>query len=171
MSFFKKHKRKLTKLPKAENINKEESSPKAEKENHKLVEDWENELAKSNDYKKTYYFNQKSGKKFTFTFIPTLVEEKILDNNALPNLLEDDFYQISDVKKLLPIADVEVSTNKDDIPMKLLQGYVLVTLEGDRSGFAFFSAQKAVVRSVSAPEIELVSSGQKRPLSSRLGKI
>ncbi|SEN96422.1 GerA spore germination protein [Mesobacillus persicus] len=170
MSFFKKHKRKLPKMPKAENINKEESSPNAEKENNKLVKDWENELSKSNDYKKTFYFNQKSGKKFTFTYIPTLIEEKVLDNNALPNLLEDDFYQISDVKKLLPIADVEVSTNKDDIPIKLLQGYVLVTLEGDRSGFAFFSAQKAVVRSVSAPEIEFSVIGPKEAFVESIGQ-
>lgn len=169
MNFFKKHKRKLPKMRKDENMKKESSQPQ-KSETQKHLEKWEEALAKSNDYNKTFYINQKSGKKFTFTFMPTLVEEKVIDNNALPPLLEGEFNKIADVKKLLPIADVELSSNKDDIPKKLLNGYVLVTLESDTSEFAFMSAQKEFVRAVSAPEIEFSVIGPKEAFVEAVGQ-
>ncbi|WP_338453031.1 spore germination protein [Niallia oryzisoli] len=137
--------------------NKEQEKDK-QKNN---AEDWEKELSKSKDYKKTFYFNQKSGKKFNFTFITTLVDDKVLDNNILPCLLEGEFHKIDDVKKLLPVADVEVSSNKADISIKLLEGNIMLTIEGDTSGFAFISSQKQVVRSVTSPEIEFSVVGPK----------
>jgi hypothetical protein len=169
-NFFKK-KRRLPKKQQEEHSKddqKKELGNKAEAKN-KQVEDWEKELAKSADYQKKFYYNQKSGKKFIFTFMPTLVEEKVIDNNALPALLEDDFQQIADVKKLLPIADVQLSTNTKDIAKKLLAGHVMLTLEGNTSEFAFFSAQKQVVRSVSAPEIEFSVVGPKEAFVEALG--
>ncbi|MBU8919412.1 spore germination protein [Bacillus sp. FJAT-29953] len=124
------------------------------------TEDWEKELTKSKDYQKSYYFNQKSGKKFTLTYFSTLVEEKVMDNNAVPPLLEGEFYTIADVKKLLPIADVELSNSSNDIPEMLMKGFVMLTLEGEKE-FAFISSPKQVVRSVSAPEIEFSVVGPK----------
>lgn len=65
--------------------------------------EWEKSLLKSHDFKKTFYVNQKSGKKFCFSFITTLVDESILQNNALPYLLEGDFTEIEDVKSWFPL--------------------------------------------------------------------
>ncbi|MEW8971383.1 MAG: hypothetical protein AB2411_12185, partial [Mesobacillus sp.] len=42
--------------------------------------EWENTLFKSHDYKKTFYVNQKTEKKFCFSFMSTLVDESILQN-------------------------------------------------------------------------------------------
>lgn len=123
--------------------------------------DWEKDLSKSKEFKKTSYINQKTNKKFEFTFVSSMVEGKILDNNALPPLLKGELYQIADVKKLLPITDVQLSKNTEDIPKMLLRGYVMMTIEEDPSEFAFISAHKTVGRSVTAPEIEFSVVGPK----------
>ena len=111
-----------------------------------------------------------SGKKFHFSFFISLVEEKVLDNNALPPLLEGEFHKIADVKKLLPVADVELSSNAEDIPKKLLGGNVLLTLEGEPSKFAFISSHKEIVRAVSARKLNSASLVQKKHLSKPFGK-
>lgn len=155
-NFFKQKNRKLIKKHPAEHPKDEQSE-----QQNQHVEEWEKELAKSNEYKKTFYFNQQSGKKFHFTFLSSLVDDKVLDNNALPPLLKGEFNNIDDVKKLLPITDVELSNNTADIAKKLLSGYVMLTIEGDTTEFAFISAHKQVGRSVTAPEIEFSVVGPK----------
>lgn len=140
--------------------NQSEDHQKKQQKDHPDA-GWEIELIKSKDYKKTFFFNQISGKKFHLVYMTTLVDEQILDNHVLPSLLENKFYQIADVKKLLPVADVELSSNTADISKKLFDGYVMLTLEGDTSGFALISSQKKVVRSVTAPEIEFSVVGPK----------
>jgi hypothetical protein len=149
--------------------NDEKEKKQVDQKASKQAEDWEKELAKSTDYKKKDYINRNTGKKFIFTFIPTLIEEKVLDNNALPPLLEEEFLKITDVKKLLPIADVEVSSDTKKIAQKLLDGFVMLTLEEDTREFAFFSAKKTVVRSVTSPEIEFSVIGPKEAFVESIG--
>jgi hypothetical protein len=169
-NFFKHRKRRLQKEQQDKEKKNKQSAQGQNEKNNNQDEDWEKELAKSTDYKKLDYINQKTGKKFIFTFIPTLIEDKVLDNNALPPLLEEEFLKITDVKKLLPIADVEVSSDTKKIAQKLLEGYVMLTFEGDTSEFAFFSAPKTVVRSVSAPEIEFSVIGPKEAFVEAIGQ-
>ncbi len=161
-NFFKHRKRRLQKKQFEEETSELQTSQETDKGTNSVKgEEWEKELIKSNDYKKTHYFNQKSGKKFTLTYLNTLVEDKVLDNNALPPLLEGDFYKITDVKNLLPVAVVELANKKADIASKILNGYVLLTLEGEENEFALISSQKVVGRSVSPPEIEFSVVGPK----------
>jgi tetrahydromethanopterin S-methyltransferase subunit G len=174
-NLFKQKKRKpykshLGDQQKDEQNNQEQSELEQSKQQNNHVEDWEKELSKSKEYKKTFYFNQKSGKKFQFTFLTSLVEEKVLDNNALPPLLEGEFHKIADVKKLLPVADVELSNKTAEIPKRLLGGYVMLMLEGDQSEFAFISAHKQIVRSVTAPEIEFSVVGPKEAFVEAIGQ-
>lgn len=123
--------------------------------------EWERIMLKSKDFKKTFYVNQKTGKKFCFSFMATLVDESILQDNALPFLLEGDFFTIADTKKLVPIADVQLSENNADIEKKLFNGYVLLTLEDEEKCFAFVAAQKEIVRAVTQPEVEFSVIGPK----------
>ncbi|PLR92692.1 spore germination protein [Bacillus sp. T33-2] len=134
---------------------KQDNKKKREKQ------EWEKTLVKSFDYKKTYYINQKNNLRFCFTFMTTLVDESLLQDNALPYLLEGDFKKIDDIKKLVPIADVQISDNTDDIEQKLFNGYVMVSLENEYKRFGFIAAQKEVVRSVTAPEVEFSVIGPK----------
>jgi tetrahydromethanopterin S-methyltransferase subunit G len=172
-NFFKQRKQKSNKKHPVEHPKDEQSSPgqsEQSQQQNQHVEEWEKELAKSKEYKKTFYFNQKSGKKFHFTFLSSLADEKVLDNNALPPLLKEEFYNIADVKKLLPISDVELSNNTADIANKLLNGYVMLTIEGDTSEFAFISAHKQVGRSVTTPEIEFSVVGPKEAFVEAIDK-
>ena len=123
--------------------------------------EWERLMLKSHDFQKTFYVNQKTGKKFCFSFMSTLIDESLLQNNALPFLLEGEFKYIEDVKKLIPIADVQLSENNEDIERKLFSGYVLLTLEDEEKQFAFIAAQKEIVRNVAQPEVEFSVIGPK----------
>lgn len=139
-------------------------------EEKKNAEDWEKTFLKSKDFTKTHYINQKTGKPFTFAFMSTLVDEKILSNNVLPALLEEELYQLADIKKLLPVPDFQLSTDKSKIESKLFNGYVMLFLDDDRSQFAFISAQKEVSRSVAAPEIEFSVVGPKEAFVESIGQ-
>lgn len=132
-----------------------------EQDNYLNDHGWELLFKKSHDFKKTFYVNQRTGKKFCFSFMTTLIDESILQNNALPYLLEGDFKNIEDVKKLIPIADVQISEKNEDIEKKLFNGYVLLTLEDEEKCFAFIAAQKEIVRAVSQPEVEFSVIGPK----------
>ncbi|WP_246017696.1 spore germination protein [Mesobacillus subterraneus] len=130
-------------------------------ENSENIHEWEKLLLRSNDYQKTFYVNQRTGKKFCFAFMSTLVDESIIQQSALPYLLEGDFIHLNDVKRLLPIADVQVSGDNSEIERKLFNGYILLTLEDVEDQFVFLAAQKEVVRSVAQPEVEFSVIGPK----------
>ncbi|EIJ80640.1 spore germination protein [Bacillus methanolicus PB1] len=123
--------------------------------------DWQQILLKSHDYKKTFYYNQKNNIRFCFTFMSTLIDENILHQSALPHLQEKDFTTLDDIKKILPIADVEISDDPSIIEQKLFNGYVMLTMENEEKRFAFIAAQKEVVRSLTIPEIEFSVIGPK----------
>ncbi|MGG3471353.1 spore germination protein [Neobacillus pocheonensis] len=130
-------------------------------EHHSQRESLEQYLQRSNDFKKVTYINQKTDISFSFSFISTLIDESILQVNALPYLLEKSFEKIEDVKKLVAITDVQISDDPSEIEQKLFNGYVLVTLDSDRNNFAFLAAQKELVRGITAPEVEFSVIGPK----------
>ncbi|WP_040206774.1 spore germination protein [Neobacillus jeddahensis] len=118
-------------------------------------------LQRSHDFKQVSYINQHTNKKFSFSFITTLIDESILQENALPFLLEKSFETIEDIKKIIPIADLQISSDPSEMEQKLFNGYVLLTLETDQKNFAFIAAQKEVVRSITQPEVEFSVIGPK----------
>lgn len=131
---------------------------------------WETELKKSEDFTQSYHTSQKTNIHFRLSFMSTLVDEQIVQQGVLPNLLEDDFHTIEDIKKLLPIADLEISEDPTKIIQKLLNGYLLLTIENNESQFAFIAAQKEIVRSLSPPEIEFSVIGPKEAFVESLGQ-
>ncbi|UII55469.1 spore germination protein [Cytobacillus spongiae] len=116
---------------------------------------------KSHDFKKTHYTNLKTGVTFSYTFISTLIDESILEENALPYLLEGDFHKIEDVKEIVPIIDVQVSDDLSKVEQKLFNGYVMLQITGDNKKVAFLAAQKELVRGISLPEVEFSVIGPK----------
>lgn len=127
-------------------------------------------LQQSKDYKKVSFINRQTNNRFSFSFIATLIDESILQENALPSLLEKPFETIEDIKKIIPIADVEISNDPSLIEKKLFNGYVLLTLESDSKNFAFLAAQKEIVRSISTPEVEFSVVGPKEAFVESLGQ-
>ncbi|MFC5732853.1 spore germination protein [Cytobacillus gottheilii] len=131
---------------------------------------WETSLCKSADFKKIYYINQKNGTKFCFVFMTSLVDEQIIQKDALPSLLEDNFNTVQDVKEIVPVADIEISDDFSQIEQKLFNGYVMVMTERQPDCFAFIAAQKEIVRSLTQPEIEFSVIGPKEAFVESLGQ-
>ncbi|MCM3670312.1 spore germination protein [Mesobacillus maritimus] len=125
------------------------------------VEKQEQEIKKSLDYSKTHFINQKNNKTFTLTFIQTLVDDKIVNNNMLPPLIEEEIASVKEVEKRLPMSDIFVSKDKNEIENKLFHGYVMVTFDDSPEEFAFIGAAKNIGRSVTSPEIEFSVVGPK----------
>lgn len=124
-------------------------------------ESLEKALEKSHDFTCFEYFNNKSNISFTLKFIATLVDEKTIQDSVLPYLLAENFTQIDDVKKVIPLADVQLSEDTSLIEEKLFNGYVLLTVNGNVKRFCFLGAKKVIGRNVSLPEVEFSVIGPK----------
>lgn len=132
--------------------------------------EWEKFLVRSNDFKKIFYVNKKTNIRFCFSFITTLTDESLLQNNILPYLLEQEFNELEDLKSILPAADVQLSDDASEIEQKIFNGYVLLTIETEEKRFAFIAAQKEIVRSVTPPEVEFSVIGPKESFVESLGQ-
>lgn len=131
---------------------------------------WKAILKQSADFQSTHYINDKSNERFGFHFYTTLVDEQIIQESALPALLTKKFESLDDLHKIVPIADIHILSNPKEIEQKLLNGYVLVTLDSDKNRFGFIAAQKEIVRSLSQPEIEFSVIGPKEAFVESIGQ-
>lgn len=123
--------------------------------------EWAQILAKSNDFKKAFYYNQKTNVRFCISFFNTLVDEKVVQQGILPSLLEGDFHSVDDIKKIVPLEDVQISDNPSKIEENLCNGYVLLTIETEERQFGLIGAKKEIVRNLSPPEVEISVIGPK----------
>jgi Bacillus/Clostridium GerA spore germination protein len=118
-------------------------------------------LAKSHDYKNVEFFNNKTKVSFSLTFLSTMVDEKTIQDNILPYLLEENFRQIEDAKQVIPLSDVQLSEDSSKIEEKLFTGSVLLTIKGTNDKFCLLGARKEIGRNVSLPEVEFSVIGPK----------
>jgi hypothetical protein len=132
--------------------------------------DWETFLARSHDYKKVFFINQKSNIRFSFSFMSTLIDEKVLQESMLPFLQEKGFTELEDIKFILPMADVQISEDISQIEQKIMNGYVLLKMENEERRFAFIAVQKEIVRSVTPPEVEFSVIGPKESFVEAIGQ-
>jgi hypothetical protein len=131
--------------------------------------EWEKFLVRSADFKKVFYVNQKTNVRFSLSFLSTLIDETILQDNILPYLLEQEFNELEDIKRIVPVGNVELSNDPSKIDDKLLSGFTLLTIETEEKRFAFIAAQKEFIRSVSPPEVEFSVIGPKESFVEALG--
>lgn len=116
---------------------------------------------KSHDYKNVEFTNNKTKISFCLTFLTTMVDEKTIQENVLPYLLEEDFRQIEDARQVIPLSDVQLSKDISQIEQKLFTGSVLLTVKGNDNKFCFLGARKEIGRNVSLPEVEFSVIGPK----------
>ncbi|MBU8880833.1 spore germination protein [Bacillus sp. FJAT-29790] len=131
--------------------------------------DWEKTLLKSKDFKKSFYFNRKTNVRFCLTFMTTLIDDAIIQQSILPDLLEGDLLSIEDIKKILPITDVEISEDPSGIEEKLFDGCVMLTIETEEKKFGFIPARKEIIRALSPPEVEFSVIGPKESFVESIG--
>ncbi|MBS4190648.1 spore germination protein [Bacillus sp. FJAT-49705] len=143
---------------------------KNQTQNGRKQSEWEKALEKSKDFKKSFHINKKTNIPFSLTFVTSLVDEQIIQQSVLPNLLADELQTISDIKKILPLADVEISNDPSQIEQKLLNGYVMLTLKSNEDQFGFIAAQKEIVRGLTTPEIEFSVIGPKEAFVESIGQ-
>ncbi|WNS74877.1 spore germination protein [Bacillus sp. DTU_2020_1000418_1_SI_GHA_SEK_038] len=140
------------------------------KKSQQKQSNWEKELKKSHDFTQSYHTSQKTNIQFCITFMSTLVDDKIIQQSILPHLLEDDIHTIEDIKKLIPIADMEISSDPTQIEQKLFNGYLILTIGNNEEQFAFIAVQKEIVRGITPPEIEFSVIGPKEAFVESLGQ-
>lgn len=119
------------------------------------------EAEKSADYKQAFYQNPHTGAKFSLHFISTIIDSKILQEGVLPSLLSKDFHSFDDLKMLVPVLDIQVSTDETMIEQKLYNGYTLLTMDASNRKFAFIATKNEMGRKVSQPEVEFSVVGPK----------
>lgn len=117
-------------------------------------------LTASSDYKTLTYQNKKTGKHFSIHFISSLIDKQILDTTILSPLLEEEFDQLEDLKKLVP-GEFEISTDEKKLEEKMFSGHVVLKIESEPKKFAFLAARKEIVRNLSLPEVEFSVVGPK----------
>ncbi len=123
--------------------------------------EWAQITAKSKDFKKAFYNNQKTNVRFCLSFFSTLVDEKVVQQGILSSLLEGDFHSVDDIKKIVPLEDVQISDNPSEIEECLCNGYVLLTIGTEERQFGLIGAKKEIVRNLSPPEVEISVIGPK----------
>lgn len=131
--------------------------------------DLEQKLSMSKDYKKAKFINQKTNLHFTLSFISTLVDEKIVNNDVLPFLLEQPFSSFENIEKILPISSIEKSKDSSLIEQKLFNGFVMLTINQSRNEYVFIEAKKGFVRSIAPPEVEFNVIGPKESFVESIG--
>ncbi|MCP3740542.1 spore germination protein [Rossellomorea sp. BNER] len=136
------------------------NKPQAEKEK-KTLKSVETEAKKSSDFKMTSYVNAETGIRFHFQFVSTIIDESILQKNVLPSLLSKNFHSLEDLKRLVPLMDVQISDDETVIEQKVFNGYALLRVESETKQFAFIAAQKDVGRNIAPPEVEFSVVGPK----------
>jgi hypothetical protein len=71
----------------------------------------------------------------SISYFKTLIDEKALQSNVILPLqnraLDSEFRQLEDVKAWIPIEDVEITDQAEDIQAKLLKGYAVAALDED----------------------------------------
>ncbi|WP_064092918.1 spore germination protein [Rossellomorea aquimaris] len=127
----------------------------------KSYESLKKEAEKSADYKQAFYQNTHTGVKFSLHFITTIIDEKIIQENILPSLLSKEFHDFDDLKKIVPLIDIQVSTDESEIEQKLYNGYTLLTMDASNRKFAFIATINLTGRKVSQPEVEFSVVGPK----------
>lgn len=122
--------------------------------------EWEQILAKSKDFKTTFYTHPKTNVSFCLRFLNTLVDEKSVQQ-FLSSILEGDFHTINDLKKIVPFEDVQICEDTSVIEERLCNGYALLTIDTEEYQFGLIAAKKELIRAVEPPEIEVSVIGPK----------
>lgn len=78
--------------------------------------------------------------RLSISYFKTLIDEKSLQSNVILPLqnraLDSEFRQLEDVKAWIPIEDVEITNQVEDVQAKLLKGYAVAALDEDDRKYA-----------------------------------
>ncbi len=120
------------------------------------------QLERSNDFKDlTKTFN---GQELSFGFYSTLVDSDILHKEILKRITENQFLSLADILNILPLDEIEITSNLSTIQDKLLSGYVMIYKKDAPKEVLLAKASAEKTRTVSLPEVEFSVVGPKEAL-------
>ncbi|WP_043930566.1 spore germination protein [Bacillus sp. EB01] len=118
-------------------------------------------ITRSTDFLQRQYKNIKTGVTFHLSYFSTLVDERIVQRDVLPYLLERNFEFINDVTALVPAANMKVETDPAKLELALMTGNILLTVDSDPGQYALMEIKTPNVRTISIPEVEFSVIGPK----------
>jgi hypothetical protein len=124
---------------------------------------WEllNVLAQSMDFEKQTFINANSQQHFWMSYIVPLVDFEIVQKNILPFLLHSRIETLDDIKQMIPVEDIIITSNVTAVEEKMHEGYLFVQFNEFANEGALIKAQRNVIRNVSIPEVEFSVVGPK----------
>jgi hypothetical protein len=125
----------------------------------KLVEAIVTAFQKQGDF--FSYFNEQAVQPYWVCYQTNLVDTKTIYEFVLPYLNKQAFENIEDVKQAIPIEDIVITKDVEDIKSKLLSGYLMVYLHQRDAKCALIRAPLHNSRSISPPEVEFSVVGPK----------
>ena len=125
----------------------------------KLVEIIVSAFQKMGDF--LHYFNDQAIQPYWICYQTTLVDSKIIHEFILPSLNKHSFEKIEDVKKVIPIEDIIITKDIEEIKSKVINGYLMVQLHKQDQYCALIRAALNENRSIAAPEVEFSVVGPK----------
>lgn len=125
----------------------------------KLVETIVTAFQKMGDF--LYYLNDQAIQPYWICYQTTLVDSKIIHEFVLPSLNKHSFENIEDIKKAVPIEDIIISKDIEEIKSKVISGYIMVQFHKHDQSCALIRAALNENRSISVPEVEFSVVGPK----------
>jgi hypothetical protein len=120
-----------------------------------------NTWGQSTDFQKQTFTNLTSNQHFWISFIISLVDSEIVQKIILPYLLHSPIKTLDDIKQMVPVEDIIITSNVNVVEEKMHEGYLLVQLNEFANEAALIKAQRSVIRSISIPEVEFSVVGPK----------
>ncbi|WP_246938871.1 spore germination protein [Bacillus pinisoli] len=114
------------------------------------------ELKKSSDF--MFVENDTTTIPYSLVYFSSLVDHNIINRDILPTLtnLKD-----KDIRKSIPIQDIVKTNSSKEVSKKLLEGYLLVAIDGSIEDVFLIKVQKDEKRNISTPEVEFSVVGPK----------
>ncbi|MFS0863621.1 spore germination protein [Fredinandcohnia sp. 179-A 10B2 NHS] len=132
---------------------------KNENKKPKLTEEVYQTFRKSEDF--VCQLNNQAIRPFWLCYQKNIVDTKVIHQNILPYLLYAKIPTIKELKSIIPIENLVITNNKDDIENKLLQGSIMVQFHKYDGYCALIDAPKFDKRSIPIPEVEFSVVGPK----------
>ncbi|QOR66126.1 spore germination protein [Cytobacillus suaedae] len=132
---------------------------KTEPKKPKLVEAIVTAFQKHGDF--LVYFNEQAITPYWICYQKNLIDTKKIHEYILPNINKPTLESIKEIKESVPIEDIILTKDVEEIKTKLLSGYLMVQLHRKDDKCALIRAPLDNNRSVSPPEVEFSVVGPK----------
>ncbi|MBE4906901.1 spore germination protein [Bacillus luteolus] len=132
---------------------------KTEPKKPKLVEAIVTAFQKQGDF--LVYFNEQAITPYWICYQKNLIDAKKIHEYVLPNINKPTLESIKEIKESVPIEDIILTKDIEEIKTKLLSGYLMVQLHRKDEICALIRAPLDNNRSVSPPEVEFSVVGPK----------